>query len=175
MAELWCWSNGWGIKRLEAKFRENRFRFRFRISASPSSTRLFFCQMKLHPLFHVLTTSFSTYTMSDGAFERNTVGCGDWGNWTAAVPPCLVSLIFCEVPRVISDWPSCLWRALSRSNKKLLHVDQNEYYGGSEAAFSLQEVDEWVEQSKEGQWIRDPKLSFFEAYTFQTVVDLSEI
>jgi RAB protein geranylgeranyltransferase component A len=32
-----------------------------------------------------------------------------------------------------------------------LHVDQNEYYGGSEAAFSLQEVDEWVEQSREGQ------------------------
>ncbi|KAH6710963.1 rab geranylgeranyl transferase escort protein-like protein [Leptodontidium sp. MPI-SDFR-AT-0119] len=39
---------------------------------------------------------------------------------------------------------SLLALALSRSDKKVLHVDQNEYYGGSEAAFSLQEVDEWV-------------------------------
>ncbi|KAG4442077.1 hypothetical protein IFR05_002471 [Cadophora sp. M221] len=41
---------------------------------------------------------------------------------------------------------SLLALALSRSDKKVLHVDQNEYYGGAEAAFSLQEVDEWVEK-----------------------------
>ncbi|PBP16892.1 putative rab geranylgeranyl transferase escort protein [Diplocarpon rosae] len=41
---------------------------------------------------------------------------------------------------------SLLALALSRSDKKILHVDPNEYYGGAEAAFSLQEVDEWVEK-----------------------------
>ncbi|CZR51666.1 related to rab geranylgeranyl transferase component A [Phialocephala subalpina] len=41
---------------------------------------------------------------------------------------------------------SLLALALSRSNKKILHVDQNKYYGDAEAAFSLQEVDEWVEK-----------------------------
>ncbi|PBP20719.1 putative rab geranylgeranyl transferase escort protein [Diplocarpon rosae] len=40
---------------------------------------------------------------------------------------------------------SLLALALSRSDKKILHVDPNGYYGGAEAAFSLQEVDEWVE------------------------------
>ncbi|KAL2069016.1 hypothetical protein VTL71DRAFT_15354 [Oculimacula yallundae] len=50
---------------------------------------------------------------------------------------------------VISDTGlqhSLLALALSRSDKKVLHVDRNEYYGGNEAAFSLQEVDEWVEK-----------------------------
>lgn len=35
---------------------------------------------------------------------------------------------------------------MSRSGKKILHIDQNDYYGGTEAAFSLQEVEAWVEQ-----------------------------
>ncbi|KAI9817530.1 MAG: Rab proteins geranylgeranyltransferase component A [Pycnora praestabilis] len=39
---------------------------------------------------------------------------------------------------------SLLALALSRSGKKVLHVDKNDYYGGSEAAFSLQEAEEWV-------------------------------
>jgi RAB protein geranylgeranyltransferase component A len=39
---------------------------------------------------------------------------------------------------------------LSRSDKKILHVDENDYYGGAEAAFSLQEVDGWVEKVKGG-------------------------
>ncbi|EHL01049.1 putative Rab proteins geranylgeranyltransferase component A [Glarea lozoyensis 74030] len=48
---------------------------------------------------------------------------------------------------------SLLALALSRSNKKILHVDENDYYGGPEAAFSLQEVDEWVEElGKVGNW-----------------------
>ncbi|ORY18694.1 GDP dissociation inhibitor-domain-containing protein [Clohesyomyces aquaticus] len=38
---------------------------------------------------------------------------------------------------------SLLALALSRSGKKILHIDQNDYYGGPEAAFSLQEVEEW--------------------------------
>ncbi|TVY87077.1 Rab proteins geranylgeranyltransferase component A [Lachnellula willkommii] len=43
---------------------------------------------------------------------------------------------------------SLLALALSRSDKKILHVDQNEYYGAADAAFSLQEVDGWVEKVK---------------------------
>ncbi|KAE8415900.1 GDP dissociation inhibitor-domain-containing protein [Aspergillus pseudocaelatus] len=39
---------------------------------------------------------------------------------------------------------SLLALALSRSGKKVLHVDRNSYYGGSEAAFSLQEAQEWA-------------------------------
>lgn len=35
-------------------------------------------------------------------------------------------------------------RALSRSGKKVLHVDKHDYYGSTEAAFSLQEAEEWV-------------------------------
>ncbi|PYH45395.1 putative Rab geranylgeranyl transferase escort protein [Aspergillus saccharolyticus JOP 1030-1] len=39
---------------------------------------------------------------------------------------------------------SLLALALSRSGKNVLHVDRNPYYGGSEAAFSLQEAEEWA-------------------------------
>jgi RAB protein geranylgeranyltransferase component A len=35
---------------------------------------------------------------------------------------------------------------LSRSDKKVLHIDRNEYYGGPEAAFSLEEVDQWAKE-----------------------------
>ncbi|KAI4142992.1 MAG: hypothetical protein L6R39_004754 [Caloplaca ligustica] len=34
---------------------------------------------------------------------------------------------------------------------KVLHVDHNDYYGGAEAAFSLQEVETWVEQVNAGK------------------------
>jgi RAB protein geranylgeranyltransferase component A len=40
---------------------------------------------------------------------------------------------------------------LSRSDKKILHVDENDYYGGAEAAFSLQEADEWVRRMNDGK------------------------
>ncbi|KAF2083590.1 hypothetical protein K490DRAFT_60336 [Saccharata proteae CBS 121410] len=40
---------------------------------------------------------------------------------------------------------SLLALALSRSGKKVLHVDKNEYYGGREAAFSLQEAENWAD------------------------------
>lgn len=35
---------------------------------------------------------------------------------------------------------------MSRSGKKILHIDENDYYGGAEAAFSLQEAEEWVQR-----------------------------
>ncbi|PMD33214.1 hypothetical protein L207DRAFT_407177, partial [Hyaloscypha variabilis F] len=75
---------------------------------------------------------------------------------------------------------SLLALALSRSNKKILHVDENDYYGGTEAAFSLQEVDEWVEKVQKDNiskpfrnaslWKAEalegtPGLSFSRAYT----------
>ncbi|OKL63268.1 hypothetical protein UA08_01459 [Talaromyces atroroseus] len=40
---------------------------------------------------------------------------------------------------------SLLALALSRSGKKVLHVDKNSYYGGPAAAFSIQEAQEWVD------------------------------
>jgi RAB protein geranylgeranyltransferase component A len=40
---------------------------------------------------------------------------------------------------------------LSRSDKKILHVDENDYYGGAEAAFSLQEAEEWTQRMNEGK------------------------
>ncbi|KAI2468162.1 GDP dissociation inhibitor [Annulohypoxylon bovei var. microspora] len=39
---------------------------------------------------------------------------------------------------------SLLALALSRSKKRILHVDPNDYYGEHEAAFSLQEADSWA-------------------------------
>lgn len=39
---------------------------------------------------------------------------------------------------------------MSRSGKKVLHVDKNDYYGGAEASFSLQEAEAWVESVASG-------------------------
>ncbi|KAG9659072.1 hypothetical protein KCU64_g4094, partial [Aureobasidium melanogenum] len=41
---------------------------------------------------------------------------------------------------------SLLALALSRSGKKVLHVDKDDTYGGPEAALSLQEAEQWVER-----------------------------
>ncbi|KAH8597982.1 GDP dissociation inhibitor-domain-containing protein [Bisporella sp. PMI_857] len=74
---------------------------------------------------------------------------------------------------------SLLALALSRSKKKILHLDKNEYYGSSDAAFSLQEADEWVEKlatesstqpfQNASSWKLmaegEQKLSFSRAYT----------
>ncbi|KAM5346763.1 hypothetical protein ACJ41O_009768 [Fusarium nematophilum] len=46
---------------------------------------------------------------------------------------------------------SLLALALSRSGKNILHVDPNDYYGGCEAAFSLQEADEWAEKHRSAE------------------------
>ncbi|KAJ4356365.1 Rab proteins geranylgeranyltransferase component A [Didymosphaeria variabile] len=45
---------------------------------------------------------------------------------------------------------SLLALALSRSDKKILHVDQNPYYSGSAAAFSIPEAEEWVAKVNHG-------------------------
>ncbi|EKG13753.1 Rab protein geranylgeranyltransferase component A fungi [Macrophomina phaseolina MS6] len=41
---------------------------------------------------------------------------------------------------------SLLALALSRSDKKVLHVDKNDFYGGPHAAFSLQEAESWAQK-----------------------------
>lgn len=50
---------------------------------------------------------------------------------------------------------------MSRSDKKILHVDRNDYYGGDEAALSLSEAEEWTQKhaAEEG----DAKTSFSHA------------
>lgn len=42
---------------------------------------------------------------------------------------------------------------MSRSGKKILHVDDNDYYGESEAAFSLQEAEEFAKQVHGGEFV----------------------
>lgn len=56
---------------------------------------------------------------------------------------------------VLFDPPRCtllivINRALSRSGKKVLHVDKNPYYGGSEAALSLDEAEGWAQGVNKG-------------------------
>ncbi|CRK21957.1 hypothetical protein BN1708_003538 [Verticillium longisporum] len=46
---------------------------------------------------------------------------------------------------------SLLALALSRSGKQILHLDPNEYYGGNEAALTLQEAEAWIEQLQKQQ------------------------
>jgi RAB protein geranylgeranyltransferase component A len=41
-------------------------------------------------------------------------------------------------------------RSLSRSGKKVLHVDRHDYYGGDDAGLSLQDVDKWVQDLDKG-------------------------
>ncbi|CCC10337.1 hypothetical protein SMACR_02912 [Sordaria macrospora] len=41
---------------------------------------------------------------------------------------------------------SLLALSLSRSGKNILHIDPNDYYGGAEAAFNLQEAESWVDR-----------------------------
>ncbi|KAF2745800.1 hypothetical protein M011DRAFT_405435 [Sporormia fimetaria CBS 119925] len=45
---------------------------------------------------------------------------------------------------------SLLALALSRSGKKILHIDENKYYGGAEAALALQEAEEWAQHVDTG-------------------------
>ncbi|KAI9663264.1 MAG: Rab proteins geranylgeranyltransferase component A [Bathelium mastoideum] len=59
---------------------------------------------------------------------------------------------------------SLLALALSRSDKKILHLDQNGYYGGQEAAFSLQEAEEWAEHNRN-----------LPSYLFQNAAILTDI
>lgn len=52
---------------------------------------------------------------------------------------------------MISYFNVHIYRALSRSGKKVLHVDKNPYYGGAESAFSLQEAELWMKQVNQGK------------------------
>ncbi|KAJ9623169.1 Rab proteins geranylgeranyltransferase component A [Taxawa tesnikishii (nom. ined.)] len=47
---------------------------------------------------------------------------------------------------------SLLALALSRSGKQVLHIDRNDYYGGSEAALSLQEAEAWTKKVNKDDW-----------------------
>ncbi|KZF20915.1 hypothetical protein L228DRAFT_270180 [Xylona heveae TC161] len=49
---------------------------------------------------------------------------------------------------------SLLALSLSRSGKKVLHADKNRYYGGFEAAFTLQEAEEWLNKGDEDSPLR---------------------
>ncbi|KAL8724825.1 MAG: hypothetical protein Q9166_007727 [cf. Caloplaca sp. 2 TL-2023] len=60
---------------------------------------------------------------------------------------------------------SLLALALSRSGKRVLHIDQNDYYGGAEAALSLQEVETWVGQINAHEESPDTRLSSSRAYS----------
>ncbi|CAK7236285.1 Rab proteins geranylgeranyltransferase component A [Sporothrix curviconia] len=68
---------------------------------------------------------------------------------------------------------SLLALALSRSNKNILHIDPNGYYGGSEAALSLSEADAWAAARPEASVTRPasaaeggvPKLGPLSAYS----------
>lgn len=42
-------------------------------------------------------------------------------------------------------------RSLSRSGKKVLHVDRHDYYGGDDAGLSLQDVEKWVQELDNGR------------------------
>ncbi|KAI9887568.1 MAG: Rab proteins geranylgeranyltransferase component A [Watsoniomyces obsoletus] len=53
--------------------------------------------------------------------------------------------------------------ALSRTKKKILHVDRNDYYGGPDAAFSLQEAASLMKNVNEGSG--ESGLSFSRAYS----------
>ncbi|KUL91651.1 hypothetical protein ZTR_01251 [Talaromyces verruculosus] len=64
---------------------------------------------------------------------------------------------------------SLLALALSRSGKKVLHVDKNTYYGGPEAAFSIQEAQEWV-----GSLQKEPGREPFEDVSIFSPSDASE-
>ncbi|GAB7352575.1 hypothetical protein MBLNU459_g2959t1 [Dothideomycetes sp. NU459] len=47
---------------------------------------------------------------------------------------------------------SLLALSLSRSTKKVLHIDRNDLYGGAEAALSLQEAEQWAERVNSASW-----------------------
>ncbi|KEF61549.1 uncharacterized protein A1O9_03116 [Exophiala aquamarina CBS 119918] len=46
---------------------------------------------------------------------------------------------------------SLLALSLSRSGKKILHVDRHDYYGGDDAGLSLQDVERWVQELDNGR------------------------
>jgi RAB protein geranylgeranyltransferase component A len=68
--------------------------------------------------------------------------------------PCYLPALQCLTYSVI------LSRALSRSGKKVLHVDRNGYYGGAEAALSLAETETWVQDTGDSTFQPQSAASF---------------
>ncbi|CAG8017163.1 unnamed protein product [Penicillium salamii] len=64
---------------------------------------------------------------------------------------------------------SLLALALSRSGKKVLHMDSNQYYGGPDAAFSFDEAQEWVTEVTQD---RHPLFRDASVLTPQEILDL---
>jgi RAB protein geranylgeranyltransferase component A len=67
------------------------------------------------------------------------------------------SLLALYVLRHSRGW----WAREWRSDKKILHIDENDYYGGAEAAFSLQEADEWAQRVNEGKVVGSSDLVLY--------------
>lgn len=65
-----------------------------------------------------------------------------------------------DFARVTAGLAADLASALSRSGKKVLHVDKNPYYGGPEAAFSLQEAEKWAKRISNGEFVQQILFGF---------------
>ncbi|RKF77556.1 Rab proteins geranylgeranyltransferase component A [Golovinomyces cichoracearum] len=68
---------------------------------------------------------------------------------------------------------SLLALALSRSHKKILHIDENEYYGGTTAALSLDEADEWASKNLYSRNVLFHNVSLWRTETLDDLVKLS--
>lgn len=76
------------------------------------------------------------------------MGCDNLWYWHFPVASSFVCLLPVTVRHLANIMPN---RALSRSGKKILHVDKNPYYGGPEAALSLQEAEDWASEVNKGE------------------------
>jgi hypothetical protein len=85
-----------------------------------------------------------------GHSRQHHLGCTDCRYRSAAVAACLVCINVSHICK--RDLTDPARRALSRSDKKILHIDENDYYGGAEAAFSLQEAVKWSQRVTEGMY-----------------------
>lgn len=75
------------------------------------------------------------------------MGCDNLWYWHCPVTSSFVRSLPVTVRHLANITPN---RALSRSGKKILHVDKNPYYGGPEAALSLQEAEDWALEVNKG-------------------------
>lgn len=75
------------------------------------------------------------------------MGCDNLWHWNCPVTSSFVRSLYVTIRHLANIPPN---RALSRSGKKILHVDKNPYYGGPEAALSLQEAEDWASEVNKG-------------------------
>jgi len=78
------------------------------------------------------------------------MGCCHSWNQHPTITPCIVSSSPPLHVRLKLTDKASLDRSLSRSGKKVLHVDRHSYYGGDDAGLSLQDVESWVQELDEG-------------------------